>query len=1016
VISGNASLVTVSGGGLLHLGGTADNTFTGNLHVTGAGTALTLDTSVAAVSRSTAITLDSGTFLYLGGTGSGITIGGLNGAGTVSNNPAEGATPHTLSIATGAGAGLFSGVLQDGPDEFSLEIDSGSQTLSGASTYTGSTTISNANLILGATATLTTPFIEIQSGNLELDSATVAQHLTISVDGPSSSVQFHHGVSKFTVGEFSGVGTISIDDDQQQPITLMIGADNATTSFGGSFDGDGSLVKVGSGTLLLNGDSPTFTGGTSVTAGTILLGSVDALGGSTVTLVHATDLKFSPGISNFDLGGLAGKGPLVLNEASASPDMTGVTLHVGLNGHDTTYAGALSGAGAFVKIGTGTLTLTGTNTQLGGTSLVSGILQVGSDASLGMKAGSVGGAPTPAAPLDFSGGTFHATKTFSTSRGITLEPGGTATFEASAGKTLTLAGVISGSGSLDIGPTGTVLITNQGNTNTGSMELPSNGVAMVNQVTVSAPGSGGNVMITPGTDPGTIASIDLSNTTKPVTLTVKVPKGMTSATVDQIVSMDPTDKITAITLGKGVVLGDGMSDGADLMLAGKVTKLSLDQVSAGSLISIGSGLTSAQAAANHPGVTVNRILGAGVTLDLTGAGNTTTGLGGGGGLGKVVVNSWPDPGTIKTMRSIASITIKTGDYGGNILVGADSLAAGGQIVHARQGDGETRGLTPQLAVASVSNVGPISIPNGNWTGAGMAVDGIVAKILAGGLSDGTTLQAGAFGAITIKGKYEGEILSRPDAALNLKGATGAIASVAIAGDFAGVIDADGKIGNITVSDGGKFEGTLHGNSLGNITAVSFNGLLLHPSGPRQSITATGSIGNITANGPSQGDLTDYIIAAGADLGHDLLFNGVDDHYVSAVSSGKKMVPVSIGNVSINGDMSGVTIAAGVNPGTATIGGVPTYGVYGDGNDALVPLPTGVKIGTKIGALKFQLKGTPDDSFTSTLPASAVQDAIEAQVITSAQFGGAKKTGTYLSTFTTPSYIDLGSEAIILQLV
>ena len=50
-----------------------------------------------------------------------------------------------------------------------------------------------------------------------------------------------------------------------------------TGTVSGDIDGDGSLVKLGDGTLVLSGDN-TFTGGTVLSAGTIVLGCDTALG------------------------------------------------------------------------------------------------------------------------------------------------------------------------------------------------------------------------------------------------------------------------------------------------------------------------------------------------------------------------------------------------------------------------------------------------------------------------------------------------------------------------------------------------------------------------------------------------------------------------------------------------------------------------------------------------------------------------------------------------------------------
>jgi len=73
------------------------------------------------------------------------------------------------------------------------------------------------------------------------------------------------------------------------------------------------------------------------------------------------------------------------NTAGTEIDPAGepVTLLVGQNSADTTFAGVLSGPGALIKTGVGTLTLNGKNTYTGGTTIEKGILQVRADDNLG---------------------------------------------------------------------------------------------------------------------------------------------------------------------------------------------------------------------------------------------------------------------------------------------------------------------------------------------------------------------------------------------------------------------------------------------------------------------------------------------------------------------------------------------------------------------------------------------------------------------------------------------------------
>ena len=127
----------------------------------------------------------------------------------------------------------------------------------------------------------------------------------------------------------------------------------------GVVSGTGALAKNGAGTLTL-GSANTYSGGTTILAGALVLNNANAVQNSTVTLSANSSLLFNSNggaITTFNLGGLAGSGNITLADGSYP-----VTLSAGSNGAATTYGGNISGvAGALNKIGAGTLTLSGIN-------------------------------------------------------------------------------------------------------------------------------------------------------------------------------------------------------------------------------------------------------------------------------------------------------------------------------------------------------------------------------------------------------------------------------------------------------------------------------------------------------------------------------------------------------------------------------------------------------------------------------------------------------------------------------
>jgi len=111
--------------------------------------------------------------------------------------------------------------------------------------------------------------------------------------------------------------------------------------FSGIFRGSGGLVKMGTGTLTLDGTSM-YTGSTTVSEGT-LLGTTNSLQGEIVNNTR-----------------------VIFNQST-----------------DGTYAGAMSGTGVLAKTGEGTLTLSGVNNHSGGTLVAGGILSVSGNENLG---------------------------------------------------------------------------------------------------------------------------------------------------------------------------------------------------------------------------------------------------------------------------------------------------------------------------------------------------------------------------------------------------------------------------------------------------------------------------------------------------------------------------------------------------------------------------------------------------------------------------------------------------------
>ena len=99
-------------------------------------------------------------------------------------------------------------------------------------------------------------------------------------------------------------------------VLLTINPSGSSTFSGAIQNGSGTigLALNGNGTQVLAG-SNTFTGPTTITAGTLNLANANAVKNSTVSV--GDGLTFSHGIGTFNVGGLSGTSSIALNDTRA---------------------------------------------------------------------------------------------------------------------------------------------------------------------------------------------------------------------------------------------------------------------------------------------------------------------------------------------------------------------------------------------------------------------------------------------------------------------------------------------------------------------------------------------------------------------------------------------------------------------------------------------------------------------------------------------------------------------------
>ncbi|MCL2713405.1 MAG: autotransporter-associated beta strand repeat-containing protein [Alphaproteobacteria bacterium] len=281
-----------------------------------------------------------------------------------------------------------------------VKTDLGTLVLHGDNSYSGGTAINGGTLEVGKDASL-----GAAGTNVDLSDGTL--HVTSSFDMARDSVLGAMG------------GTIETDSG-------VVLKDTGTIS------GEGGLTKTGEGILGLSGNN-SYSGGTMLNEGGILVGNANALGTGPLTMADHTVLDFAGSTTIANDIGLTGTGVINVDDA-LSATLSGIV-------------GDGNGTGVLQKTGGGTLVLDGNNTYSGGTEISGGTVQVGQDANLGAGGGGIA----------FDGGTLHVTAGFAMDRDLVLNEGG-GTIATDAGVALLHDGAISGDGGLTKTGSGTLAL------------------------------------------------------------------------------------------------------------------------------------------------------------------------------------------------------------------------------------------------------------------------------------------------------------------------------------------------------------------------------------------------------------------------------------------------------------------------------------------------------------------------------------------------------------------------------
>ena len=295
--------------------------------------------SAAGLAQNNSVTMTNGSAKWL--------LGGYSANGNVIGN--------SINVSGGTLTGVSGG-----------ESNSGSATGNIVS-ISGGTVQSNVNggFVASGSGKATGNIVNI-SGNADLSTATVAGGISSSDAFTGNTLNKNsdaavHIARNFASVNFGYSGNANIGELDSTPtgsalsgVTVNTNANNV--SFDGVISGSGSITKAGAGTLILSGTN-THSDGTTISAGTLSIGSDTNIGSGTNTIGNKGTLLLSGNGTYTNDWTLSGAGSAIATD------------------NNNTLSGVLSGNGGLTKTGAGTLTLTGNNTYAGGTAINDGTLK-----------------------------------------------------------------------------------------------------------------------------------------------------------------------------------------------------------------------------------------------------------------------------------------------------------------------------------------------------------------------------------------------------------------------------------------------------------------------------------------------------------------------------------------------------------------------------------------------------------------------------------------------------------------
>ena len=572
--------------------------------------------------------------------------------------------------------------------------------------------------------------------NAELDftgTGVTAGNLQINTLRSTDTLGTNSGVT-FAAGASAGNATIS-----SKAAGALIDFQTGTT------EATSTLNNSGGGRIYFEGNS---TGGTATINNTdgrlYLLGTVD-LSGAKVNNAVAGTVYISDSTTGVAIGRLSGAGNVVLGGKALtvgaasilgdSDTVSGVISDLGkqfkdLNGNGYNNAATATG-GSVVKVGAGTLALTGANTYSGGTGITAGTLAFNNAQALGTGA------------VVMTGGELLATNDVAFGDALqSITFNGSATVAAATGKTFTFTAGITNKAS----------VATFGNaTDNGVVLFTPASVTTTNVASLNV--AGGTLRAGDATGLNALTSINASTTVaKGATLDLNSFNTSVANLQGAGTVLTGTDASKALTVNAGNFAGsiqgaDSLikNTGGTLVLSGANTYGGATTVNAGVLragaanvLPVGTALTVANAATfdlNGQAQTIGSLAGVAGSAVTLGSATLTTG----GNNASTAFN-----GVVSGTGSL----VKTGT--GTFTLGGANSYAGATNVNAGTLQASAANVLPSNTAVTVANGATLALANqaqtiGSLAGAGAVTLGSAA-LTTGGANTSTAFTGAIFGS------------------------------------------------------------------------------------------------------------------------------------------------------------------------------------------------------------------------------------------------------------------------------